>query len=78
MLDGRSSHEAKAESNICTNTFPTSRPTHSSKIVARNSPQAVGSTDRSVTTSPSWKPVSLSRSTIGMNWMCSMPSTSRK
>jgi hypothetical protein len=30
-----------------------------------NRPQAMGSTERSVTWSPSWKPVSLSRSTIG-------------
>ena len=41
--------EASAASNICTNTVPTSRRTHSSKTAVRNGPHASGSTERSVT-----------------------------
>ena len=46
--------------------------------VDEESTPAPGSTDRSVTVSPSWNPVSLSRSTIGMSWMCRAPRSSRK
>ena len=75
---GRSHHEARAASNIWTNTVPTSRTTHSSNTACRKVPHAAGSTDRSVTVSPSWNPVSFSRSTMGMNWMNLIPRSSRK
>ena len=77
-LEGRSHQLAREASNSWTKTVPMSRTTHSSKTDVRNDPHATGSTERSVTESPSWKPVSFSRSTIGMNWMKLMPRSSRK
>jgi hypothetical protein len=41
-----------ATSNVCTNTFPTSRRTHSSKIAMRKRPNCSAPTDRSVTNPP--------------------------
>ena len=61
-----------------TYTEPTSRETHSSNTAIRNLPHASGSTERSVTVSPSWNPVSFSRSTMGISWMRRSPRSSRK
>ena len=50
---GTPTHDASAASNMFTNTVPTSRRTHSSKIRMRNSPHCSDLIERSVTTSPS-------------------------
>ena len=68
---------ASDTSKICTYIFPTSLRTHSSKIRIRKRPYCFPVTDRFVTSLPSWYPVSLSRSTMGMNWMKRVFTTSR-
>src|SRR5674476_116175 len=77
-VGGSTAHAANAASKCCTNTRPTSRVTHSSKMAIRKRPHCSAVTERSVTVFPSWKPVSLFRSTIGINWMNCAPTWSRK
>lgn len=79
--DGIASQLASAASKVCTKTVPTSLRTHSSKRVVRKLPNCSAPTERSETVVPSWyrvRPLSLMRSTTGMNCIQVAAASSRR